>query len=133
MALNVYLFLNGRCEEAIEFYKSTLGAEVEMLMRFKDSPDPEQCPPGQEEMIMHATLKAYGSDLMMSDGMGDAPPAFQGFAISIPADSEEAGEQVFNALADGGRIDMPYEQTFWAKRFGYVTDRFGVNWMVSVD
>jgi PhnB protein len=133
MEVQAYLFFDGRCEEAIEFYRRTLGAEVTVLMRFKDSPDPEHCAaPGSEDKVMHANLRIGETQLMASDGRCTGQPSFQGFALSIsPADVAEA-ERLFNALADGGQVQMPLAETFWSPRFGMVADRFGVSWMINV-
>jgi PhnB protein len=130
-----YLFFDGRCEEAIEFYRRTLGAEVLMMMRYKDSPEPPQpgmTPPGSENKIMHATLKIGQSTLMASDGHCQGKPNFQGFSLSIPAANEAEAEKLFAALADGGQVQMPMAKTFFSPRFGMTTDRFGVGWMVIV-
>ena len=130
-----YLFFDGRCEEAIEFYRRTLGAEVMMMMRYKDSPEPPKpgmMPPGSENKIMHATLKIGETSLMASDGHCQGKPNFQGFSLSIPAPNEAEAERLFAALADGGQVQMPMTKTFFSPRFGMTTDRFGVGWMVIV-
>jgi PhnB protein len=130
-----YLFFDGRCEEAIEFYSRTLGAEVLMMMRFKDSPEPPQPgmhPPGSENKIMHATLKVGKTTLMVSDGRCQGKPNFQGFSLSIQAPNEAGAERLFAALSDGGQVQMPLAKTFFSPRFGMTTDRFGVGWMVLV-
>lgn len=135
MQVQAYLFFDGRCEEALEFYRRTLGAEVQMLMRFKDSPDTQDCPPGagNEDKVMHANFKVGETQLMASDGRCTGQPNFQGFALSLsPKDVAEA-ERLFNALADGGQVQMPLAQTFWSPRFGMVADRFGVTWMINVE
>lgn len=134
MKVETYLFFEGRCEEAFEFYRQTLGAEVTMLMRFKDSPDPQSCPPGagNENKVMHANLKIGETQVMASDGRCTGQASFQGFALSLaPKDVAEA-ERQFNALAEGGQVLMPLAETFWTPRFGMVTDRFGVMWMINV-
>jgi len=134
MQVQAYLFFDGRCEEALEFYRRTLGAEVTMLMRFKDSPDPESCPPGagNENKVMHSNFKIGETQIMASDGRCTGQPSFQGFALSLsPKDVAEA-ERLFNALADGGQVQMPLAETFWSPRFGMVADRFGVSWMINV-
>ncbi len=138
MALQPYLFFDGRCEEAIDFYRRALGAEVEMLMRFKESPEPPQpgmVPPGFDDKVMHASFRVAGSTVMASDGGGcpGGPAGFQGFALSLTVATETAADQVFAALADGGEVRMPLGKTFFAPRFGMVTDRFGVTWMVMVE
>ena len=135
MEVQPYLFFEGRCEEAIEFYKKKLGAKVDMLMRYKDSPEPPQpgmTPPGSENKIMHATLKIGETTLMASDGRCQGKPNFQGFSLSIPAANEAAAEKLFSALSDGGQVQMPMSKTFFSPRFGMTTDRFGVGWMVIV-
>lgn len=128
-----YLMFDGRCAEALEFYKTALGAEVEMAMRFKDSPEP--CPdakPEQAEKIMHASFKIGQSVVMASDGNCAGKAQFSGFSLSISAETPEEVDRIFNALAEGGQVQMPPAQTFWSPRFGMVQDRFGVSWMVGV-
>ncbi len=132
MQLQAYLCYNGRCEEAIGFYREALGAEVEMLSHFKDMPESETCPHGAEDKVMHATLQIGESILMVSDGCGDDGPSFEGFSLSLtPADEKEA-TRLFDALADGGEVQMPLAKTFWSPCFGMLKDRFGVSWMVNV-
>jgi PhnB protein len=136
MPVTPYLFFDGRCEEAVEFYKKTLGAEVGMMMRFKDSPEPQppgMCPPGSENKIMHACLKIAGTAVMASDGRAQGKPKFEGFALSVNAKDEAEAERLFKALSAGGKVQMPLEKTFYAKRFGMVADRFGVGWMIIVE
>jgi len=130
-----YLFFNGRCEEAIEFYRRTLGAEVQMLMRFRDSPDKAQCPEGTlppGDKVMHACLTIGNGAVMASDGMEiTGKPSFQGFSLSYDAKDEADARRRFDALlADGGQVQMPMGETFFAKAFGCVADKFGVSWMV---
>jgi PhnB protein len=135
MHIEPYLFLNGRCEEAIEFYKRALGAEVLMLMRHKEAPEkppPGMLPPGADEKIMHATLRIGSSNVMLSDGRCDGKPVFNGFSLSLAAANEAEAERLFAALRDGGTVQMPLAKTFWSPKFGMVADRFGVGWMVSV-
>lgn len=128
-----YLHLAGRCEEALEFYQRTLGAEPVMVMRFKESPEPSPMPlpEGWDEKIMHCGFKIGSSLIMASDGCGggEAPG---GFSLSLTMPDEEAAKQVFEALAEGGKITMPPGRTFWSPCFGMVADRFGVHWMVTV-
>ena len=135
MQVQPYLFFDGRCEEAIEFYKSKLGAKVEMLMRFKDSPEPAQpgmVPPGAENKVMHSCFRIGDTAVMASDGRCMGKPSFQGFSLSLtPPDVAEA-ERLFAALGDGGQVQMPMAKTFFSPRFGMVADRFGVSWMVVV-
>jgi PhnB protein len=135
MLVQPYLFFDGRCEEAIEFYRSKLGAEVTMLMRFKDSPEPPQpgcVPPGAENKVMHSSFRIGDSTVMASDGRCTGQPSFQGFSLSITVSSEAEADQLFNAIADGGQVQMPLNKTFFSPRFGMVADRFGVSWMIVV-
>jgi PhnB protein len=134
MLIQPYLFFEGRCEEAIEFYRRVLGAEITMLMRFRDSPEPAQCdqlPAGSEDKIMHASIKIGETAMMISDGMCNRQSAFNGFSLALTAQNENEADRLFAALADGGTVQMPLEKTFWSPRFGMVTDRFGVSWMVN--
>ena len=127
-----YLFFDGRCEEAIEFYKKHLGAKLEMLMRFKESPDPGMYPPGSEDKVMHASFLIGDSRVMASDGHCNGKPSFQGFGLSLSTADLGQADRWFAALADGGQIQMPQAKTFFSPRFGMVADRFGVSWMVIV-
>jgi len=130
-----YLFFDGRCEEAIEFYRKALGAEVDMLMRFKDSPEPQQpgmIPPGAENKVMHANLRIGDTSVMASDGRCGGKPHFDGFALSLGVATEAEADRRFKALADGGKVQMPLTKTFFSPRFGMVADKFGVMWMVLV-
>ncbi len=135
MAIEPYLNFDGRCEEAIEFYKKALGAEVVMLMRFGESPDP--CPPstmapGSENKVMHASLNIGGSTVMASDGYCQGKANFNGITLSLSIKDDAAADKAFNALAEGGQIHMPLGKTFFSPRFGMVADKFGVPWMVIV-
>ena len=133
--VQAYLFFEGRCEEAIEFYRRALGAEVDMLMRFKDSPEPPKpgcVPPGSDNKIMHASFRVGATTVMASDGRCTGKPSFQGFSLSLTVTAEAEAERLFAALADGGQVQMPLAKTFFSPRFGMVTDRFGVCWMVIV-
>ena len=135
MQVQAYLFFDGRCEEAVEFYRNALGAEVEELMRFRESPDPlppDRVPPGSEDKIMHTCLRIGDTQVMASDGRCSGQPSFQGFALSLAVESEAEAERLFAALADGGEVQMPLSKTFWSPRFGMVADHFGVSWMINV-
>jgi PhnB protein len=129
-----YLFFDGRCEEAIEFYKKAVGAEVLMLLHFKDSPEPPQpgCGPTPGDKVMHASFSVGGSTLLASDGECSGKPNFAGFSLSYTVANEKEADRVFNALADGGQTMMPLTKTFFSPHFGMLADRFGVNWMVYV-
>jgi PhnB protein len=132
MKVEPYLFFEGRCEEAIEFYRKALGAEVTILLKFKDSPDPDMCPSGAEEKVMHANLRIGETSVMVSDGCCKEAPAFRGFSLSLsPTDAAEA-ERLFAALSVDGQVEMTLTKTFWSPCFGMVTDRFGVSWMINV-
>jgi PhnB protein len=136
MQVQSYLFFDGRCEEAIEFYKKALGAKVDMLMRFKESPqpaDPSVYPPNSADKIMHASLRIGDTRVMASDGHCSGKSSFQGFALSLDAKTEAEADRLFSALADGGQVQMPLGKTFFSPRFGMVTDRFGVMWMVIIE
>jgi PhnB protein len=133
MPVQPYLFFDGRCEEALAFYRNALGAEVLGLMRHRDSPDtppPGTLPAGCEDKVMHASFRVAGTTLMASDGMCGGRPEFRGFSLSIRVDDEEEAERLFSGLADGGTVRMPLGPTFYATCFGMVTDRFGVSWMI---
>jgi PhnB protein len=127
-----YLFFDGRCEEALEFYRRTLGAEVTALMRFKESPDPGMTPPGAGDKVMHAAVRIGESTIMASDGQCGGQAKFEGFALSLTVSSETEAERLFEALGAGGQVHMPLTKTFFSPRFGMVADRFGVSWMVYV-
>jgi len=129
-----YLFFDGKCEEAIQFYQHALGAKLNMQMRFKDSPEPPSpgCAPADTSKIMHAQFQIGDTEVMASDGRGSGNPKFEGFSLSLSLPTEAEVERAFQALAEGGAIQMPLGKTFFSARFGMVTDRFGVMWMVMV-
>ena len=133
--VQVYLFFNGNCEKAVDFYKKTLGAEVEMMMRYKESPEPPKpgfLPPGFENKIMHCSFRVGETLVMASDGCSTDKVDFNGFSLSVSVVNEAEAEKVFKALADGGKVTMPMAKTFWSPRFVMLEDKFGVGWMVSV-
>ena len=135
MLVQPYLFFDGKCEEAVEFYRRALGAEVEMMMRFRDCPEPAQpgmVPPGSENKVMHAALRIGDTMVLASDGRCLGQPEFRGFALSLTAANEAEADRLFAALADGGQVQMALSKTFFSPRFGMVADRFGVSWMVYV-
>jgi len=129
-----YLFFDGRCEEALEFYKKAIGAEVEMLMRFKDSPEPPPpgCGPVDGNKVMHATVRIGDSSVLASDGKAEGKAKFEGFSLSLTVPNEADADKAYNALAQGGQVMMPLTKTFFSPRFGMLTDRFGMGWMVYV-
>jgi PhnB protein len=135
MQAQPYLFFDGRCEEALEFYKKALGIKVEMLMRFNESPDPVppgMVPPGAERKVMHSAFRVGDTLVMASDGNCGNKSSFQGFCLSVDAKSAAEADKLFAALVDGGKVQMPLGKTFFSPRFGMLTDRFGVGWMVIV-
>jgi PhnB protein len=130
MQIEPYLFFEGRTEEALEFYKSKLGAKVEFMMRYKDNPDPQYNPPNSGEKVMHSCFRIGDTQVMASDGNCTGKPSFQGFSLTFNAADEADARRRFNALAEGGQVNLPLSETFFAKSFGMVADRFGLNWMV---
>ncbi len=135
MQVQPYLFFDGRCEEAIEFYKKSLGAEVTMLMRFKDSPEPAQPgmhPPGSENKVMHAEIRIGQTTISLSDGRCMGQPKFDGFALTLIVANESDAQRTFKSIGEGGQVQMPLTKTFFSPAFGMVADKFGVSWMVYV-
>ncbi len=135
MHVQPYLFFDGRCEEAVEFYRRALGAEVTMLMRFRDSPEPPtpgMVPPGAEDKVMHVSLRVGETTVMASDGRCLGQTSFEGFSLSLTVPNDTQTERLFAALGDGGQVQMPMTKTFFSSRFGMVADRFGVSWMILV-
>jgi PhnB protein len=130
-----YLFFGGRCEEALDFYKSAIGAKVEFMMRNNEMPEPPppgRIPPGWENKICHCTFSVGDSAVMASDGC-EANAKFEGFSLGINAANDAEAEKYFNALVAGGKVKMPLTKTFWTSKFGMLTDKFGISWMVSVE
>lgn len=133
-AVQPYLFFAGRCEEALEFYRVAVGANIGMVMRFNESPEPPPpgvLQPGFESKIMHSSFTIGGTHLMASDGCDDRT-TFSGFSLSLTVPTEAEADRAFAALADGGKIQMALSKTFWSPRYGMLTDRFGISWMVFV-
>ncbi len=129
-----YIFFNGRCEEALEFYRTALDAELLFMMRFRESPTPHpgEVPSNWGEKIMHASLRIGRTVIMVSDGVGE-PPEFKNFYLSITVSTEADADSAFSALSQDGQVRMPIAKTFWSPRFGMVTDRFGLGWMIQCD
>lgn len=123
-----YLFFGGRCEEALEFYRNAVGAQIDVLVYFKDSPEP---PAGFEDKVMHASFRIGQSTLLGSDGCSETT-GYEGFSLSLHVATLEEAQQAFTALADGGSVEMPLTKTFWSPGYGMLTDRFGIGWMVNV-
>lgn len=140
MQVQTYLTFNGRCEEAIEFYRRAVGAELDMLLRFRESPEPipaTMLPPGHEDKVMHASFRIGQTVVMADDGGccsfgGPGYRGFAGFSLSIALSDEASADRCFNALVEGGQVRMPLGKTFWSPRFGMQVDRFGVAWMINV-
>lgn len=138
MRIEPYVFFDGRCDEAIAFYRDALGAETLMLLRYSDAPTdggppPEGCtppPPGSADKVMHAAVRIGETTLMLSDGMCGGSPRFEGMSLSLTAADDAEAARIFAALADGGQVMVPLAPSFFASSFGMLADRFGVNWMV---
>jgi PhnB protein len=130
MKVEPYLMFEGRTEEALQFYQQKLGAKIEAIIRYKENPEPKYNPPNSDEKVMHSLFRIGDAQVMASDGNCTGKPGFQGFALTLNAADAAEASQRFNALADGGQVQMPLGETFFAKSFGMVADRFGVNWMV---
>ena len=130
-----YLFFNGRCEEAVKFYQQALGAEVQMMLRYKESPEPVpsgRIPPNWGEKIMHSSMKIGSTVVMASDGCGEGGK-FEGFSLSISVNTEAEAKKIFTAISEGGKVEMPLTKTFWSPCFGMLEDKFGIGWMISVN
>lgn len=135
MQVQPYLFFDGRCEEALDFYRQALGAEVTLLMRYKDNPEPHvqgMSPPGSENKVMHSSFHIGETTLMASDGQCLGRPNFHGFSLSLTLSSVAEAERLFGVLGDGGQVQMPLTKTFFSPIFGMLSDRFGVSWMIYV-
>ena len=136
MKVEPYLFFEGRCEEALEFYRKALGAEIIMKMRYSENPEPQQqpegCGPISPDAIMHSTFRIGETNVMASDGMASGQPVFKGISLSLSPATEAEAQKLFTALSDGGQVQMPLTKTFFSPAFGMVADRFGVSWMVVV-
>ena len=133
MLVQNYLFFDGRCEEALDFYKKTIGANVEMMMRWKDSPDKSGCTPQNEDKVMHASVKVGDTLVMASDGHCSGKPDFKGFALAISAKTEAEADRMFSGLSAGGQVQLPLTKTFFSPKFGMCADKFGVGWMIMVE
>lgn len=134
MEIQSYIFFDGRCEQAIQFYTDKIGAEVQLKLHYKDAPPDanRQVDPKFDNMVMHASVKIGSSVLMMSDNCMSDTVTHDGFKLSLTANDAAHGEKLFNALAEGGKVDMPWQATFWSQGFGMLTDKFGIGWMVTL-
>ncbi len=132
MRIEPYLFFEGCCEEALNFYREALGAEVTMMMRYKENPQKGRIPPGAEDKVMHANLRIGEATIMASDGLNGGKPNFEGFSLVLSPAGEAEAKGIFEALAEGGEVQMPLAKTFYSPLFGMVTDRFGMHWMIMV-
>lgn len=135
MQIQPYLFFDGHCKEAVEFYRKALGAKVSMLMRYKDSPEPPppgKVPPNWDNKVMHVSMQIGDATVMASDGCGSGDLRYNGFSLSLNVKDAAAADRAFNALAAGGKVEMPLTKTFWSPRFGMLSDKFGIQWMVNV-
>ena len=134
MKVQPYITFGGRCDEALEFYKKSIGAEVTGLMRWKENPDKDmKGPVGYEEKIMNAAFRIGDTQLMADDGMGEKTAEFKGMTLVIEVADDLEAKRVFTALGEGGNVTMPLMKTFWSSSFGMLTDKFGVPWMVNVE
>jgi len=132
MEVTPYVFFEGRSEEAAEFYKKAVGAQVLMMMRYKEAPDQQGCPQGGGDKIMHMSMKIGDSLVQASDGRCSGKQDFKGFALSLTPANDADAEKYFNALSAGGQVQMPLAKTFFASKFGMLMDRFGIMWMIYV-
>ena len=130
MQVQPYLFFDGRCDEALEFYKKAIGADVKMLMRWKDSPDKSMCTASNADKVMHSQFQVGETTIMASDGRNSGAPKFDGFALTIATKDEAEADKMFGALGAGGQVTMPMSKTFFSPRFGMLADKFGVHWMI---
>lgn len=133
MELVPYVHFNGRCEEALNFYRDAVGGEITAIMKFSEAPQKEMIPPGAENHVMHASMRIGQGTLLASDGVTDPNQQMSGFSLSVGVATVEEGQRVFKALSEGGKVTMPFEKTFWTTGFGMLVDRFGVSWMVNVN
>lgn len=132
MQVQPYLFLDGRCEEALEFYKRAVGAEVTALMRYKESPDPNMSMADNAQKVMHSSFRVGDSTILASDGRCEGRPTFDGFALTVSVADDAEAKRLFAALGRGGTVTMPLGKTFFSSSFGMLADKFGVGWMVIV-
>ncbi|MBV8799874.1 MAG: VOC family protein [Alphaproteobacteria bacterium] len=133
MEINPYLNFNGNCGEAFQFYAKVLGGKDLRIMTFADAPPGMPVTRETKNQVMHARFRVGDTMIMGSDGPGGRYNKPQGYAVNIGVDTPEEADRIFAALAEGGNVGMPIAETFWAKRFGVVTDRFGTHWMVNCE
>ena len=128
-----YIFFDGKCEEALDFYKGAIGAKVEMMMRFKEAPDQTNIPAGSGDKVMHAAFRVGETQVLASDGHSTGKPVFQGFGLALNAKTDAEAEKLFGAVGKGGQVLQPLTKTFFASKFGMVADKFGIMWMVIAE
>ena len=136
MQVQPYLFFDGRSQEALAFYQNAVGAEVSVRIRYRDHPEPHDpaiVRPGMEDKVMHAAFRIGDTMLLASDGRCMGQPNFQGFALTILANDDAEADRLFCALSDGGQVTMALQKTFFSSRFGMLTDRFGIPWIVNCE
>jgi PhnB protein len=132
MRVQPYLVFDGRCEEALDFYKKATGAEIDRLMRWKDNPDKSMCTPSNADKIMHSQFRIGETEILASDGRNTGHPEFKGFALTVSTKDAAELDKLVASLGEGGTVTVPPAKTFFAERFGVLTDKFGVNWMLIV-
>jgi len=130
MQVQPYVFFEGRAEEAIDFYVKAIGAERKAVMHYSESPDPTHAPPGSAGKVMHGEFRVGETVVMCSDGMCSGNAVFKGFALTLSARDTDEANRFFNALGEGGQVQMALSPTFFSAAFGMVHDKFGVMWMV---
>jgi PhnB protein len=133
MQISTHLSFNGNCEEAFQFYVKSLGAKIVTLMRYEGTPMEKHMPAGQSQKIIHGTISLGGANLMGADAPPDRYEAPKGYTVTIGTNDVAEAERLFNALAGNGTVQMPLQKTYWAERFGMLTDRFGIPWMINCD
>ena len=133
MKINTYLAFSGQCEEAFQFYAKVLGGKIDAMIRHEGTPAEANVPPEWKSKIMHAHLTVDGASIMGGDAPPQHSPKPQGFSVAVHVNDPAQAEKIFNGLAEGGKVQMPIQQTFWSPRFGMLIDRYGVPWMVNTE
>ncbi|HEY1503898.1 MAG TPA: VOC family protein [Stellaceae bacterium] len=133
MQTSPYLLFTGECESAFKFYETHLGGKILVMMKHAGTPAEGQVPVEWNDKIMHGRIQLGDTVVMASDAPPGRQQKAQGFRLSLSFDKSAEAERAFNALADGGSVEMPFAKTFFAERFGMVTDRFGTPWMINCE